>query len=131
MPRDPNDCQEGGLTRRRRELLRTALRVSGEFALFGLVFGFIPLAHYMHGSMEEVGEAFLKYVTLWWGCAFALAVDVAQIGGLAMISIGLAMWSFVAIRLSTYQPRGTAFGEAFAALRRVKPVEASPRRILC
>ena len=53
------------------------------------MFGFIPLAHYMHGSMEEVGEAFLKNVTLWWGCAFALAVDVAQIGGLAMIAIGL------------------------------------------
>jgi hypothetical protein len=43
----------------------------------------------MHGSFEEVGEAFLKNVTLWWGCAFALAVKFAQIGSLAMIAIGL------------------------------------------
>ena len=57
--------------------------------VFGLVFGFVPLAHYMHGSFELVGEAFLKNVTLWWGCAFALAVYVAQLGSLAMIAIGL------------------------------------------
>ena len=57
--------------------------------IFGLVVGFIPLAHYMHGSFEPVGEAFLKNVTLWWGCAFTLAVYVAQVGGLAMIVIGL------------------------------------------
>ena len=57
--------------------------------IFGLVIGFIPLAHYMHGSFEPVGEAFLKKVTLWWGCAFTLAVYVAQVGSLAMIAIGL------------------------------------------
>ncbi|HEY6375026.1 MAG TPA: hypothetical protein VIX90_05820 [Edaphobacter sp.] len=57
--------------------------------VFGLVFGFIPLLHYMHGSMEQVGDAFLRNVTLWWGCAFQLAVNVAQIGGLAMVGIGL------------------------------------------
>ena len=51
--------------------------------------GFIPLAHYMHGSFEEVHEAFLKNVTLWWGCAFTLAVDVAQVGSLGMIALGL------------------------------------------
>ena len=34
--------------------------------IFGLVVGYIPLAHYMHGSFEPVGEAFLKNVTLWW-----------------------------------------------------------------
>ena len=43
----------------------------------------------MHGSFERVGEAFLKNVTLWWGCAFTLAVYVAQVGGLGMIAIGL------------------------------------------
>ena len=43
----------------------------------------------MHGSFEPVGEAFLKKVTLWWGCAFTLAVYVAQVGSLAMIAIGL------------------------------------------
>ncbi|MEH7846396.1 hypothetical protein [Rhizobium laguerreae] len=57
--------------------------------VFGLVIGFVPLAHYMHGSFEPVGEEFLKNVTLWWGCAFTLAVYVAQIGSLAMITIGL------------------------------------------
>ena len=57
--------------------------------IFGLVIGFIPLLHYMHGSFEQVGEAFLKNVTLWWGCAFTLAVYVAQVGGLGMIAIGL------------------------------------------
>ena len=43
----------------------------------------------MHGSFEEVDEAFLKNVTLWWGCAFTLAVYVAQVGSLGMIAIGL------------------------------------------
>ncbi|KRB53369.1 hypothetical protein ASE04_29635 [Rhizobium sp. Root708] len=57
--------------------------------VFGLVIGFVPLAHYMHGSFEPVGEAFLKNVTLWWGCAFTLAVYIAQLGSLAMIVIGL------------------------------------------
>ena len=57
--------------------------------IFGLVIGYIPLAHYMHGSFEPVGEAFLQRVTLWWGCAFTLAVYVAQVGSLAMIAIGL------------------------------------------
>ena len=57
--------------------------------LFGLVVGFIPLVHYMHGSFEPVEAAFLQRVTLWWGCAFTLAVYVAQIGGLAMMVIGL------------------------------------------
>ena len=38
--------------------------------------------------VEPVGEAFLKNVTLWWGCAFTLAVYIAQGGSLAMIAIG-------------------------------------------
>lgn len=57
--------------------------------VFGLVIGFVPLAHYMHGSFEPVEETFLKNVTLWWGCAFTLAVYVAQLGSLAMVVIGL------------------------------------------
>jgi hypothetical protein len=57
--------------------------------VFGLVIGFVPMAHYMHGAFDEVHEAFLKNVTLWWGCAFTLAVYVAQVGSLAMIVIGL------------------------------------------
>jgi hypothetical protein len=35
--------------------------------VFGLVIGFFPLAHYMHGSFDQVQEPFLKNVTLWWG----------------------------------------------------------------
>ena len=57
--------------------------------VFGLVIGYLPMAHYAHGSFETVGEAFLKNVTLWWGCAWTLAVYVAQLGSLAMIVIGL------------------------------------------
>jgi len=57
--------------------------------VFGLVNGFFPLAHYMHGSFSEVQEPFLKNVTLWWGCAWTLAVYVTQVGGLGMIAIGL------------------------------------------
>ena len=55
--------------------------------IFGLVIDYVPLAHYMHGSFEPVGEAFLKNASLWWGCAFTLAVYVAQVGSLAMIAI--------------------------------------------
>ena len=65
--------------------IRWGLRV----LVFGLVFGFIPLGHYMIGSRELVGQEFLRRVTLWWGCAFAVAVEVVQIGGLAMVAIGL------------------------------------------
>jgi hypothetical protein len=57
--------------------------------VFGLVVGFIPLVHAMHGSFEPVDAAFLQRITLWWGCELTLAVFVAQIGGLAMIVIGL------------------------------------------
>ena len=35
--------------------------------IFGLVIGYGPLAHYLHGALEETGEAFLKNVTLWFG----------------------------------------------------------------
>jgi hypothetical protein len=57
--------------------------------IFGLIIGFIPLLHYMRGSKELVGQEFLQRVTLWWGCAFAVAASVVQIGGLSMIAIGL------------------------------------------
>ena len=42
--------------------------------IFGLVIGFGPLAHYLHGAFEVKGEAFLKNVTLWFGCPWTLAV---------------------------------------------------------
>jgi hypothetical protein len=31
--------------------------------IFGLVIGYGPLAHYLHGALEQVGEGFLKNVT--------------------------------------------------------------------
>lgn len=57
--------------------------------VFGLVIGFGPWAHYMHGAMEDVQPAFLKNVTLWWGCPWTLSVYVTQLGSLAMIIFGL------------------------------------------
>ena len=48
----------------------------------------------MHGAMEEVQPAFLKNVTLWFGCPWTLAVYVAQVGGIGMGVIGL---SYVAL----------------------------------
>src|SRR5262245_28889542 len=35
--------------------------------IFGLIIGYGPLAHYLHGALEEVGPAFLQNVTLWFG----------------------------------------------------------------
>jgi hypothetical protein len=57
--------------------------------VFSLVIGFGPWAHYMHGAMEEVQPAFLKNVTLWWGCPWTLSVYVTQVGSLAMVLFGL------------------------------------------
>lgn len=57
--------------------------------VFGLVIGYGPWAHYMHGAMEEVQPAFLKNVTLWWGCPWTLAVYVTQVGSLAMVLFGV------------------------------------------
>jgi hypothetical protein len=57
--------------------------------VFGLLIGYGPWAHYMHGAMEEVQPAFLKNVTLWWGCPWTLSVYVTQIGSIAMVLFGL------------------------------------------
>ena len=57
--------------------------------VFGLIIGFGPWAHYMHGAMEEVHPAFLHNVTLWFACPWTLAVYVTQLGGLAMTVFGL------------------------------------------
>jgi hypothetical protein len=62
--------------------------------VFGLVFGFGPWLHYMHGALEEVHEAFLRNVTLWFGCPWTLCVYVAQLGGLGMVVIGLCYLVF-------------------------------------
>jgi hypothetical protein len=57
--------------------------------IFGLVVGYGPWLHYMHGALEEVHPAFLHNVTLWFACPWTLATYVAQLDGPAMIPIGL------------------------------------------
>ena len=92
--------------------------------VFGLVIGFVPLVHYMHGSFEEVHEAFLKNVTLWWGCAFTLAVYVAQVGSLAMIAIGLCYVVFArdgAMTSVTDAERMAPVRERAGFLRNLRP----------
>ena len=56
--------------------------------IFGLVIGFGPLAHYLHGALEQVGAAFLQNVTLWFGCPWTLPVYTVQVGSLGMVVIG-------------------------------------------
>jgi len=48
----------------------------------------------MHGALEDVHEAFLKNVTLWFGCPWTLPVYVTQLGGLSMAVIGLCYLAF-------------------------------------
>ena len=62
--------------------------------VFGLVIGYGPWLHYMHGALEDVHEAFLKNVTLWFGCPWTLPVYVTQLGGLSMVVIGLCYVTF-------------------------------------
>jgi hypothetical protein len=62
--------------------------------IFGLISGYGPWLHYMHGALEEVHEAFLKNVTLWFGCPWTLPVYVTQLGGLSMVVIGLCYLAF-------------------------------------
>jgi len=57
--------------------------------IFGLVIGYGPWLHYMHGALEEVQPQFLRNVTLWFGCPWTLSTYVAQLGGLSMAVIGL------------------------------------------
>jgi hypothetical protein len=62
-------------------------------ALFitGFVVGFIPILHYMAGAQAgDVGPAFLKNVTLWWGCPAVLAELTLKTGSLGMLAIGFA-----------------------------------------
>jgi hypothetical protein len=62
--------------------------------VFGLVIGYGPWLHYMHGALEEVHPAFLKNVTLWFGCPWTLPVYVTQLGGLSMVVVGLCYLVF-------------------------------------
>ena len=56
----------------------------------GFVVGFIPILHYFPGAVAgDVGPAFLKNVTLWWGCPAVLAEMTLKTGSLGMLAIGL------------------------------------------
>src|SRR5262249_44436310 len=71
------------------EVGSTYIRWGLTLFIFGLVVGYGPWLHYMHGALEEVQPRFLKNVTLWFGCPWTLPTYVAQLGGLAMIVLGL------------------------------------------
>src|SRR5262249_7528364 len=64
--------------------------------IFGLVIGYGPWLHYMHGALEEVQPQFLKNVTLWFGCPWTLPTYVAQLGGLPLAVIGACLAVFAA-----------------------------------
>ena len=83
--------------------------------IFGLVIGYLQLAHYMHGAFEPVHEAFLRNVTLWWGCPWTLAVYVAQVGSLAMIAIGLCYVVFARDGAMTSVTGGAPIAPALCA----------------
>jgi hypothetical protein len=56
----------------------------------GFAVGFIPILHYMVGAQAGgVGPAFLKNVTLWWGCPAVLIEMTLKTGSLGMLAIGL------------------------------------------
>ncbi len=67
----------------------------------GFVTGFIPILHYMHGASGDIGPAFLKNMTLPWGCPGVLAELTLKTGGLGMVAIGL---SYVAAAIQGASP---------------------------
>jgi hypothetical protein len=56
----------------------------------GFLIGFIPILHYMHPLLGDVGPVFLKHMTLWWGCPAILAELTLKTGSLGMMVIGFA-----------------------------------------
>ena len=56
----------------------------------GFIVGFVPIVHYMQGAVAgDIGPAFLKNMTLWWGCPAVLMEYVLKTGGLGMVVIGV------------------------------------------
>jgi hypothetical protein len=51
--------------------------------IFGLIAGYAPLMHYLHGALVEMGETSLPNAALWLTSPYAV-----QIGALGMVSIG-------------------------------------------
>ena len=56
----------------------------------GFIVGFVPIVHYMQGAVAgDIGPAFLKNMTLWWGCPAVLMEYALKMGSLGMVAIGL------------------------------------------
>src|SRR6516162_1632184 len=84
--------------------------------IFGLIIGYGPLAHYLHGALEQTGEAFLKNVTLWFGCPWTLSVYTVQVGALGMVAIGAVYWLLPADHLDSEARDYTALWLCVAGL---------------
>jgi hypothetical protein len=66
------------------------IRLGLSLLSLGFILGFVPILHYMHGAVAgDVGDHFMKNMTLWWGCPALLMELTLKTGGLAMIVIGL------------------------------------------
>lgn len=58
------------------------------FFIFGVIFGFGVLIHYLVGSAYNNTGEFLSNITLWFGSPLSLSVTYLQLGGLAMGILG-------------------------------------------
>jgi hypothetical protein len=84
--------------------------------IFGLIIGYGPLAHYLHGALEQTGKAFLENVTLWFGCPWTLSVYTVQVGALGMVAIGAVYWLLPADHLDSEARDYTALWLCVAGL---------------
>jgi hypothetical protein len=58
--------------------------------LTGFISGLVPVLHYMHGAVAgDIGDHFMKNMTLWWGCPAVLMELTLKTGGLGMLVVGL------------------------------------------
>ena len=63
--------------------------------LAGFFLGLVPIAHYIHGAVAgDIGHAFMKNMTLWWGCPAVLMELTLKNGGLAMLTAGICYFIF-------------------------------------
>src|SRR5262249_20221410 len=72
------------------------------FFIFGVIFGFGVLIHYLVGSSYNNTNLFLSNITLWFGSPLTLSVGYLQIGGLAMAAIGGAYLAYGRYKESKY-----------------------------
>ena len=77
---------------------RTLAQLGWQYIVWGLglfvtgfLTGYVPILHYVMGAQAgDVGPAFLKNMTLWWGCPAVLAELTLKTGSLGMLAIGFA-----------------------------------------